>query len=268
MRMETLAHAPISQLALVSLRLEPCEVSKEHQFVMPPVPVERFVYILQGSVCFFLESGELHARERDMVYLPGNTAYRSRWHEEARFMVVDIRLCDAGGQDICFGDAPRVLFNDAHCVYEGLLGELAGKAESEGPFDWLERISLALKLLCEMARDTNRAELDEKYRRIMHAVTYLESNYAADFSVDELARMCALSAASFRRLFFECKGMSPVDYRNSLRIRHAAELLKTGGYTVGEAAEQVGFADIKYFGRLFKRYTGLNPGALKKRGLG
>ena len=58
--------------------------------------------------------------------------------------------------------------------------------------------------------------------------------------------------------------MSPVDYRNSLRIRRAAELLRTGRFTVGEAAKQVGIEDIKYFGKLFKRYTGINPGILKK----
>ena len=61
--------------------------------------------------------------------------------------------------------------------------------------------------------------------------------------------------------------MSPVDYRNRLRIRKAAELLRTGRYTIGEAADQVGIQDIKYFGKLFKRYTGFNPGALKKYGI-
>lgn len=268
MRMDALAHAPIHQLALISLKLLPCEVVRGHRHEMPPAAEERFVYITQGRVSFFLENERIEAGVRDMIYLPKATTYISSWQEESHFVVVDMLLRDAEGQDICFGDAPRVLFNDAHCVYDGLLGELASKAEAEGPFDWLERISLALKLLCEMARDTNRTEMDEKYRRIMHGVTYMESNFASDFSVDDLAKMCAMSAASFRRLFFECKGMSPVDYRNSLRIRKASELLKTGRYTVSEAAEQVGVGDIKYFGKLFKRYTGLSPGVLKKRGMG
>jgi len=79
--------------------------------------------------------------------------------------------------------------------------------------------------------------------------------------------VCFLSPASFRRLFLECKGMSPGEYRNRLRIRRASELLKTGAYTVSEAAEQVGIGDIKYFGKLFKRYTGLTPGTIKKNGL-
>ena len=264
MKMDALAHASINQLALISLRLEPCSVKAEHRYIMQPAPVERFIYITKGSVCFFLENGEMHANEWDMVYLPRDTAYHSKWLSDANYVVVDLLLRDADGQEIRFADTPSVLFHDAHHVYDGLLTELAEKAEADGPFDWLERMSLSFKLLCEMARDTNRTEMDENYSRIKQAVTYLESNYASDFSVLTLAKMCSLSDASFRRLFLECKGMSPVDYRNRLRIRRAAELLKTGRYTVGEAAEQVGISDIKYFGKLFKRYTGLNPSMLKK----
>ena len=58
-------------------------------------------------------------------------------------------------------------------------------------------------------------------------------------------------------------GMSPVEYRNRLRINRATELLKTGEYTVGEAAESVGIRDIKYFSKLFKRYAGVNPRVIK-----
>jgi len=229
--------------------------------------VERFVYLTEGEVCFFLESGELRAGARDMVYLPRDTAYRSCWQTDATFVVVDLLLRSADGQDIRFGDAPGVLFHDVHHVYDGLLAELGEKADSNGPFDWLESLSLSFKLLCELARDTNREKLDEENRRIKAGLTYLEANYASDFSIDALARMCSLSPTSFRRSFQECKGMSPVEYRNRLRIRKAAELLKSGRYTVSEAADQVGIRDISYLGKLFRRYTGLNPGVFKKNDL-
>lgn len=264
MKMESLAYASIDQLALVRLRLDPCTVPAMHQFVMEPTPVERFIYIVRGRVRFSLEKGAIDAGFRDMVYLPRDTAYRSLWLEDSEFVVVDILLQDSEGGDIRFGDLPCVLFHDAHQAYHGLLQELGEKAEAGGPFDWLERLSLCFKLLCNMARDTNRQELDEQYRWIQKALIYLESNYAEDFPVDKLAKMCLLSPAKFRRIFLSCKGCSPVDYRNRLRIRKAAELLRTGQYTVSEAAQQVGIVDIKYFGKLFKRYMGTSPGRMKK----
>ena len=58
-----------------------------------------------------------------------------------------------------------------------------------------------------------------------------------------------------------------MEYRNRLRMQKASELLKSGKHTVSEAAEAVGIQDIKYFSKLFKRYTGFNPSFIRKSGL-
>ena len=136
--METLAHASINQLMLVSLCLEPCCVSAEHRFVMQSAPVKRFVYVTQGNACFYLRDGVLQVGVRDMVYLPRDTAYQSKWLTETSFVVVDLLLRNRDGQDIRFGDLPSVLFHDTHRVYDGLLAELADMADADGPLDWLE----------------------------------------------------------------------------------------------------------------------------------
>lgn len=264
MHMNALAHASIDQLSLVNLRVEPCLVNATHEYIMQPAPVERFIYIIRGKVCFSFQVDTLSAGTLDMVYLPRDTAYRSKWLEDARFMVVDLSLRDSAGQEIRFGDNPCVLFHDTHRVYDGLLTDLAEKADARGPFDWLERLSLCFRLLYDLARDTNQKELEEDRCLIKEGVDYLERNLSSDISVDSLASMCSLSPSSFRRIFLKTKGMSPVEYRNRLRIRKATALLRTGTYTVGEAAEQVGIRDIQYFGKLFKRYTGMNPSTLKK----
>lgn len=264
MKMESLAHASIDQLALVQLRLEPCTVPANHRYIMEASPTERFVYISQGSVRFSLANSSVNAQALDMVYLPRNTAYHSLWLENAAFVVVDILLQDSDGFDIQFGDLPCVLFHDTHQIYANLLEELGEKAYANGPFDWLERLSLCFKLLCQMARDTNQQELDEQNRLIQKALVYIDSNYAEDFPVDTLANICLLSPARFRRLFKSCKGCSPIEYRNRLRIRKAAELLRTGQYTVNEVADLVGIHDVKYFGKIFTYHMGISPGKLKK----
>lgn len=267
MKMESLAYASVNQLTLDRLHLESCSVKGMHKFVMEPAPVERFVYITRGSVCFSLAEGSLLAGDRDMIYLPRDTAYQSLWQTNADFMVVDLLLQDGEGQDIRFMEVPCVLFHDTHNVYNGLLRELADKVDANGPFDWLERLSLCFRLLCHMARDTNRHESDMALSKIQKGITYLENNYCTDFSVDVLAQMCNLSLTCFRRIFLECKGMPPVEYRNRLRIQKASELLRTGRYTVSEVAEQTGINDVKYFGKLFKRYIGMTPSALRKGGI-
>jgi len=264
MRMKDLAHTNINQLSLLELKIIPCHIPANHQYVMKPKPMDRFVYILKGKGCFSLGDTRLRAGERDMIYLPGETAYRSFWPEASEYMVIDLLLQDLEGNLIRFGESPDILFCDSHGVYLGLLEELAAKSNTTGPFDWLERLSLSVKLLCQIARDTNRSELDAQKGMIKVGITYLQNNYAEDIPVEQLAQMCGLSVGSFRRIFSQCMGISPVKYRNKLRMEKAAELLKGGGCTVGEAAEAVGISDIKYFGKLFKTYTGTTPGEFKK----
>ncbi len=265
MKINALAHASINQLALIDLRIEPCRVPARHKYVMQPAPIDRFVYITKGKAVFFSEGEALSAGNFDMIYLPCEGAYRSQWQEDSEFMVIDLLLHDATGSPIRFGEKTQVLFSDPHGAYLGLLEKLAAIADSTEPFDWLERLSLSFKLLCEMARDTNRTQLDEHYRKIRVGLSFLQNNFTQDFSVEDLAKMCCVSSGSFRKSFAEYTGTSPVEYRNRLRIQKATELLKTGNYTVGEAAEAVGIRDIKYFSKLFKRYAGVSPSVIKNR---
>jgi len=265
MRMKDLAHASIHQLSLLELQISPWKKTANHRYVMRPKPVERFVYVIRGKGCFSLENKEICVKAKEMLYLPGETAYRSRWPEDSEFMVIDLLLHDAEGNPIRFEETPGILFYDSHSVYLGLLKELAAKSEAEGPFDWLDRLSLSFKLLYEMAQETNRSELDGKKRKIKAALTYLQNNYREDFSVEQLAKMCCLSTGRFRFLFTECMGVSPLEYRNRLRAQKAMQLLKTGEYNVGETAELVGIRDPKYFSKFFFRYTGITPGSVKNK---
>lgn len=262
MKMSALSHTEVNSLTLESLRIEPSKVSAHHRYKTAAFAPERFVYVKKGSARFLLSDREIQVSSGDMLYLPAYTAYESCWGEDSCFVVMDILLSDSEGQPIHFDEVASVLFHDEHGIYFGLLTELGEKAEAEGPFDWLERLSLTFKLLCDMARDTNREETDRHRKVIKEGLKFLENNLSSDVSVEFLASLCAVSEGSFRRSFVAHTGVSPVEYRNRLRIRRAAELLK-GGMTVSEAAEQVGISDFKYFGKLFKRYIGLSPREFK-----
>jgi two-component system response regulator YesN len=54
--------------------------------------------------------------------------------------------------------------------------------------------------------------------------------------------------------------MSPIQYKNHLTMKKAAELLKTGMFTASEAASEVGITDVCYFNRMFKKFYNVSPG--------
>lgn len=62
-------------------------------------------------------------------------------------------------------------------------------------------------------------------------------------------------------------GSSPLDYMNRKRIEEATRLLSAKNAHIKEVAYQLGFAPPQYFATVFKRVTGISPGAfIRNRG--
>ena len=53
--------------------------------------------------------------------------------------------------------------------------------------------------------------------------------------------------------------MSPIAYRNDVRLNHARLNLQSGEYNVSEAAEASGFSNLSFFIRLYKAKYGYTP---------
>ena len=77
--------------------------------------------------------------------------------------------------------------------------------------------------------------------------------------MEDLVKLTNVGECQFRRSFKALKGMSPIKYRNMLRMTKAIDLLKTGEYSVVEASMIVGFDDPSYFSKLFKKQFGQSP---------
>ena len=79
------------------------------------------------------------------------------------------------------------------------------------------------------------------------------------------AEASGISISLFRALFSKQFGMSPVQYRNRLRIDRAAVILSEGSCTVSEAAYACGFENIGYFCRCYKKFMEETPMETKLR---
>lgn len=67
------------------------------------------------------------------------------------------------------------------------------------------------------------------------------------------------------RIFKKSFGISPLQYVNSLRVEHACNLLLDTQMKVGDIAEQLGYDDLVYFGRIFKKVTGYSAQAFRRK---
>ena len=100
---------------------------------------------------------------------------------------------------------------------------------------------------------------------IQAAQQWLAENYAAPSPVAAMIQHSGMPERSFMRRFARVTGLSPLDYVHALRLEEAKQLLETGSQPVEAVAEDVGYEDPSFFGRLFRRKVGLTPAQYRRR---
>ena len=95
--------------------------------------------------------------------------------------------------------------------------------------------------------------------RLAPAVSYVQANYAEKLRLVTAARLCHLSPCQFSRSFKKENGLAFRDFVVRTRIARAAELMKQSRVSVTDAAFFVGFNDLSYFARMFRRQLGVSP---------
>lgn len=101
-------------------------------------------------------------------------------------------------------------------------------------------------------------------RRIMVATELLGTG-DDQMHLPEIARKVNLSASHFSRLFKSQVRVTPVRYRNSLRLERARGLLEGSFMSVKQVMAACGYNDRSYFSREFKKQFGVAPSMYRKR---
>ena len=110
-----------------------------------------------------------------------------------------------------------------------------------------------------LADEDRRRNHSAHFSKINEIVEFLRQNYTGSYSVDELSELSGLSPSYFRSLFKQLTGLTTVQFQNKLKIDKAKDLIISHSCNITEAAEAVGFSDVYYFSRMFRKITGKNP---------
>lgn len=81
----------------------------------------------------------------------------------------------------------------------------------------------------------------------------------ANFSVESLSSEVGMSRGHLHRKLKHLTNYSPNEYIRVVRLKNAAELLKSGNYNVEEIVFMVGFNSPSYFTKCFKEIYGQTP---------
>lgn len=91
------------------------------------------------------------------------------------------------------------------------------------------------------------------------ALSYIEKTFPVRITLEQAASLCHVSIWTFSRVFHREHGCTFRRYLLDYRIAKAKERLSNSSASISEIAYSVGFNDLSYFSRAFRRLTGMCP---------
>lgn len=128
----------------------------------------------------------------------------------------------------------------------------------------------AYKLITHLIRNYGKITKKEydsnaiKLRRLNDVLLYIEEHYCEKISTSFLAEYCFLSEYYFCHFFKKETGLTVIQYIKRLRVQKSINLLRNTTMSITEIAAHVGFNDINYYCRVFKKIMGTTPKSVRQ----
>jgi two-component system response regulator YesN len=94
---------------------------------------------------------------------------------------------------------------------------------------------------------------------VQKAIAYIEEHIEEGVALQHVAKQVHVHPSHLSEVFKKETGMSFGDYVVRKKLERAKELLVVSPAKISEIASKLGYEDVKYFGQLFKKYTGKTP---------
>lgn len=119
-----------------------------------------------------------------------------------------------------------------------------------------------LSVIRQVTSAVSEKSMDKKKqseRSMAEARSFLDRNLYRDLSVEEAATHVGLSTSYFSLLFKQTFGETFIEYVTRQRMERAKVMLADTQKSVAQIAKEVGYAERRYFTKVFMKYTGENP---------
>jgi len=113
-----------------------------------------------------------------------------------------------------------------------------------------------IRSLVDTGKNTSGGREELILRKVKH---YIDLNNLREVSLESTAESVGITSSYLSRLFKEKTGQHFHDYVRHRRLSTAAGLLKETSLSAGDIANQVGYGDVAYFSRIFRKRYGSSP---------
>lgn len=243
--------------------------SGEHTF-----DCDALYFVTEGEFELDIKGKHYHIRPGQMCYIPAGTLHERRINIAGPVEKYYTHF------DLLFGTEPLSSYFNLPTVI-GIadtertvaLFEILRKCYVQGsglPQTVIRANGALLELLAlvitESGASLNPAERDTE-QSMQAAIHHIHANLHRNITVAELAELTGYSPGHFAKTFRKCFGQLPLEYITQLKIKRAENRLRETHLSVAAIAEELGYCDANYFGKVFKKTTGVSPLQYRKTAL-
>jgi AraC-like DNA-binding protein/mannose-6-phosphate isomerase-like protein (cupin superfamily) len=213
------------------------------------------VFSTRGRTSIVVDGLRLEARPGDLYVLPPGRPHAlfgaGAWE--------NVCVLYAGG-DAIVDAAPRTIaIGTRHRLRRWLL-DLAALYDRRPETPGAAADALLLAILADIAEIERRSDSIRSFHpRLAAAVDYLHAHAAGPVSAAGLALATGTSYSHLGALFRARFGCGPLDYHRRRRLDRARNLLLDPHLSVAAVAARLGFDDVSYFVRTFRKAYGVPP---------
>jgi AraC-like DNA-binding protein len=238
-----------------------------------PRPCSAFLFVQSDiEVSFSGDFGEIRAKKGDIVFIPEGAKYTAtvirRSGSRIGTYTVNFDLFSKDREKLLLSERISVLASRQDTLFERRIKELSDTvhrledAENAESYNKI-RAKGDFFLLLAAISDTLTVN-DDSYYPIRRGVDAFQNEWNKNERIEKYAELCGVSETYFYRCFKRWSGVSPVEYRNNLRLSGAESLLKCTDMQIQEISSEVGFTDPFYFCRIFSQRYGISPRQYRK----
>lgn len=125
-------------------------------------------------------------------------------------------------------------------------------------------MQLLHKLSQRVQVDDNSSVSPGNRRHCARAKAYVSKNIHRKLTVADVASAVGVSKNYLTNVFSSSEGIPLMEYINRSKLSYMLVLIRRYGYTLQQAGKQVGFEDVNYISRIFKRYYGMTVTEYKR----
>ena len=144
-----------------------------------------------------------------------------------------------------------------------LIRSIVCDQNSQTERSWFSQCGAFMELLdklCALMENATRTDpvSPGNRRYCQRAKAYVSENIHRRLTVGEVAVAVGVSKNYLTNIFSSSEGIPLVEYINRRKLSYMLEMVSRYGYTLAQAGEQVGYSDVNYISRIFRRYYGMS----------